>query len=69
MEEDSTSIPFVLRSLYSLSEMHQGARPAIDDAVLWSFLTTPAGGNFDDPAGVIPPALTAPRRPSSGSVF
>ena len=61
VEEDSTSIPFVLRSLYSLSEMHQGARPAIDDAVLWSFLTTPAGGNFDDPAGVIPPRYrTAP---------
>ena len=54
VDEDSTTIPFVLRSLYSLSEMHQNARPAIDDGVLRSFLTTPAGGNFDDPAGVIP---------------
>jgi hypothetical protein len=55
VDEDSTTIPFLLRSLYSLSEMYQNARPAIDDGVLRSFLTTPAGGNFDDPAGVIPP--------------
>jgi hypothetical protein len=55
VDEDSTTIPFVLRSLYSLSEMHQGDRPAIDEGVLQSFLTTPAGGTFDDPAGVIPP--------------
>ncbi len=54
VDEDSTTIPFVLRSLYSLSEMHQGDRPAIDDGVLQSFLTTPAGGTFDDPAGVVP---------------
>ena len=54
VDEDSTTIPFVLRSLYSLSEMYQNVRPAIDDGVLRSYLTTPAGGNFDDPAGVIP---------------
>lgn len=54
VEEDSTYHPFLLQPLASLEQMLAGHRPAIDDHVFLSFLSTPAGGSFDDPAGAIP---------------
>jgi len=53
-EEDSPHIPFLLQPLGSLDELLDGRRAAVDDQVFLSFLSTPAGGSFDDPAGVIP---------------
>jgi len=54
VEEDSPHIPFLLQPLASLDQMLGPRRAAVDDHVFLSFLTTPAGGSFDDPAGVIP---------------
>lgn len=54
VSEDSPQIPFVLPSLESLGQLVGSGRPAVDDAVLWSFLSTPADGAFDDPSHVIP---------------
>jgi hypothetical protein len=54
VEEDSPQIPFLLLPLSSLTEMLRQRRPAIDDAVMASFLRSPPGGPFDDPAGIIP---------------
>jgi len=54
VEEDSPYHPFLLQPLASLDQMLAGRRPAIDDHVFLSFLNTPAGGSFDDPAGTIP---------------
>jgi len=54
VDEDSPAFSFVLPTLFSLDEMLQGRRPAIDDGVLESFLKTPSEGAFDDPGRVIP---------------
>jgi len=54
VEEDSLHHPFLLQPLASLDQMLAGRRPAIDDGVFLSFLSTPAGGSFDDPSGTIP---------------
>lgn len=54
VREDSPDIPFLLRSLGSPDEVLDAAPPAVDDDVLVSFLTAPAGGTFHDPGGVIP---------------
>ncbi|HVW03078.1 MAG TPA: hypothetical protein VHB77_22140, partial [Planctomycetaceae bacterium] len=55
---DSAEHPFELSPIGSLSEL-PGYQGSIRDEVLWSFLTTPAGGEFcdhppDDPRSVIP---------------
>ncbi len=54
VDEDSPYHPFLLEPLSSLDAMLGGRRPAVDDRVLLSFLSTPPGGAFDDPAGAIP---------------
>ncbi|MFH1265509.1 MAG: hypothetical protein ABIK89_07245, partial [Planctomycetota bacterium] len=67
VDEDSPNIPFLLEPLESLNQVLNRERPAIDDQVFLSFLSTPAGGSFDDPAGAIPPRwrqIDAARRSS-----
>lgn len=58
VREDARHIPFLLRPFDSvgemLGEMLRGRPPAVDDDVLSSFLSSPAGGPFHDPGGVIP---------------
>jgi hypothetical protein len=53
--EDSPTIPFQLKTLVQLNSLRTASRPAIDDGVLFSFLTAPPGQPFDDPQQVIPP--------------
>ena len=55
VEEDSAGIPFRLPELDAPKDLMGARRPAIGDRVLQSFLTVAAGGEFDDPAQVIPP--------------
>jgi hypothetical protein len=54
VEEDDPTLPFDLPPLKGPASLLAGRRPVLEDAVLRSFLTTPAGGEFDDPAGAIP---------------
>lgn len=54
IDEDSPGLAATLPALGRLDELLGGKRPAIDDAVLLSFLKTPAGGAFDDPGKIIP---------------
>lgn len=58
-EEDGPAVPFDVPPLGSPGELLLGHRPALEDNVLRSFLTTPANGQFDDPASVIPPRWRA----------
>jgi hypothetical protein len=53
-DRDSPHLPFDLLPLGALSDLRAGAPPAIDDRVLWSFLTTPPEAAFHDPRAVIP---------------
>ena len=49
---DSSKFDRKLRTLDAPTGILEGRRPAIDDAVLLSFLTTPEGGQLDDPGGL-----------------
>src|SRR5574340_760825 len=49
VDEDLPTIPFHLPGLDALEDLLAGARPAIDDGVLRSFLTTVPGQPWDDP--------------------
>ena len=61
--EDSPAIPFLLRPLQSLDEIRAGQPFAVDDRMLLSFLTVPAGGEFHDPRGVLPPRAGGSKSP------
>lgn len=52
-DEDQPSFQFELSKVAAIRDLATSGRPAIDDGVLISFLTTPAHGNFDDPHQVI----------------
>lgn len=53
-DEDSENLPLKLPELQTLDGLLDGARPAIDEALLLTFLKTPLGEAFDDPRRVIP---------------
>ena len=54
VSEDSPALPHDLETLAVPLELLQARRPALDDNLLWSFLTNPPGRSFRDPHNVIP---------------
>lgn len=51
---DSPDLPLELPPLDSIDALLNGASPVLNDDLLLAFLQTPAGGDFSDPASIVP---------------